>query len=126
MIYTLVFRCFSICSNWNNFHNKLAFLKDIFLENGYPISITDKYFKTILDRLYLKQPQVLTAEKKILTLVLPFLGQVSLQTKIKLQKVLKRTLSCAKSPIVFKNQINLSNVFRFKDRLPYDLLSCVV
>ena len=27
---------------------------------------------------------------------------------------------------MFKNQINLSNVFRFKDSLPYDLISCVV
>ena len=33
MIHTLVFRCFSICSDWTNFHNKLAFLKDIFLKN---------------------------------------------------------------------------------------------
>ena len=30
MIYTLVFRCCSICSNWTNFHNDLLFLKDIF------------------------------------------------------------------------------------------------
>ena len=28
--------------------------------------------------------------------------------------------------MVFKNQINLSNVFRFKDRLPYELMSYVV
>ena len=28
--------------------------------------------------------------------------------------------------MVFKNQINLSNVFRFKDRLPYELKSYVV
>ena len=79
-----------------------------------------------MDWLYLKWPQVLTAEKKTLTLVLPFLGKLSLQTRTKLQKVLKRTLSCSKIQIVFKNQINLSNVFRFKDRLPYDLMSCVV
>ena len=72
MIHTLVFRCFSICSNWTNLHNELAFLKDIFLENGYPISFIDKCFKTFFDRLYLKQPQVLTAEKKTLTLALPF------------------------------------------------------
>ena len=72
MIYTLVFRCFSIFSNWTNFHNELAFLKDIFLENGYPISFIDKCFKTFFDQLYLKQPQVLTAEKKTLTLALPF------------------------------------------------------
>ena len=44
MIYTLVFRCFSIFSNWTNFHNKLVFLKNIFLKNGYPISFRDKCF----------------------------------------------------------------------------------
>ena len=66
MIYTVVFRCFSICSNWNNFHNELVFLKAIFLKNGYPISCIDKCFKTFLEGLYLKQPQVLTAEQKTL------------------------------------------------------------
>ena len=60
------------------------------------------------------------------TLVLPFFGKLSLQTRTKLQKVLKRTLSCSKIQIVLKNQINLSNVLRFKDRIPYDLMSCVV
>ena len=126
MIYTLVFRCFSICSNWTNFHNELVFLKDTFFKNEYPISFIDKCFKTFLDQLYLKRPQVLIAEKKTLTLVLTFLGKLSLQTRTKLQKVLKRTLSCSKIQIVFKNQINLSKVFRFKDRLLYDLVSCVV
>ena len=125
LIYTLAFRCSSIYSNWTNFHNELIFLKDILLKNRYPISFIDKCFKTFLDRVYLKQPQILTAEKKILTLALPFLGKLSLQTRTKLHKVLKRTLSCSKIQTMFKNQINLSNVFRFKDRLPYDLMSCV-
>ena len=106
MIYTLVFRCFSICSNWTNFHNELVFLKDIFFKNGYPISFIDKFFKTFLD--------------------LTFLGKLSLQTRTKLQKVLKRTLSCSKIQIVFKNQINLSNLFHLKDHLSYDLMSCAV
>ena len=126
MIYTLVFRCFSICSNWTNFHNELVFLKDTFFKNEYPISFIDKCFKTFLDQLYLKRPQVLIAEKKTLTLVLNFLGKLSLQTRTKLQKVLKRTLSCSKIQIVFKNQINLSNLFHFKDHLPYNLMSCDV
>ena len=79
-----------------------------------------------MDQLYLKQPQVLTVEKKTLTLALPFLGKLSLQTRKKFQKVLKKTLRCSKIQIVFKSQINLLNVFRFKYRLPYDLISCVV
>ena len=99
-IYTLVFRSFSICFNWTNFHNELLFLKD---KNEYPISFIDNCFKTFLDRVYINQLQVLTAEKKTLTLVLPFLGELSLQTRIKIQKVLKRILSCAKIQILFKN-----------------------
>ena len=96
------------------------------MKNGYPTSFIDKCFKTLLDQLFIKKPQVLTVEKKTLTLVLPFLGNLSLQTKTKLQNVLKRVLGCCKIQIVFKNQRNLSNVFRFKDRLPYELISHVV
>ena len=100
MIYTLVFRCFRIWSDWNKFHKKIL-LKDISLKNGYPTSFIDKCFKTFLDQLFIKKPQVLTVEKKTLTLVLPFPGNLSLQTKTKLQNVLKRVLGCCKIQIVF-------------------------
>ena len=78
MVYTLAFRFFPICSNWTHFHNELAFLKDIFLKNGYPISFIGECFKTFLDQLYLESPQLLTAEQKTLTLVLPFHGELFL------------------------------------------------
>ena len=48
-IYILAFTCFSISSNWNNFHNELAFPEDKIFKNGYPISFIDKCFKTFLD-----------------------------------------------------------------------------
>ena len=41
MIYTLVYRCFKICSDWTKFHEELNFLKQIFLESGYPQSFID-------------------------------------------------------------------------------------
>ena len=118
MIYTLTFRCFSICSSWSKFHNELAILKEVFLKNGYPVSFIDKCFKSFLNQVYLKRPEVQTVEKKTLTCVLPFLGNLSLQTR--------KTLRCCKTQFVFKSQRKLSNVFRFKDRLPSDLISCVV
>ena len=83
-------------------------------------------FQNAFRPIIIKKLQVLTVEKKTLTLVLPFLGNLSLQTKTKLQNVLKRVLGCCKIQIVFKSQRNLSNVFRFKDRLPYELISRVV
>ena len=81
------------------------------------MSFIDKSFKTFLDQLYLKRPQVLTAEKKSLRLVLPFLGELSLQTRTKIQKSIKRTLGCFKVQIVSKLQTNLSNVFLFRERV---------
>ena len=126
MIYTLVYRCFKICSDWTKFHEELNFLKQIFLKNGYPQSFIDNCFKTFLDKLFIKSPEISTVEKKTLILSLPYLGNISLQTRTKLKKSFKGILNCCKLQIVFKSQRKLASVFRFKDRLPYDLVSGVV
>ena len=51
------------------------------------MSFIDKSFKTFLDQLYLKRPQVLTAEKKSLRLVLPFLENCPFKPGQKFKKV---------------------------------------
>ena len=83
-------------------------------------------FQNVFRPISYKETTVLTVEKKTLTVVLPFLGNLFLQTRTKLQNVLKRVLGCCKIQIVFKSLRNLSNVFRFKDRLPYELISRMV
>ena len=42
MVYVLVYRCFSICSNWAEFHTELTFLRGIFCKNSYPENFIDK------------------------------------------------------------------------------------
>ena len=59
-------------------------------------------------------------------LSLPCLGEISVQTRTKLRKSLKGLLNFCKLQIVFNSQRKLSSVFRFKDRLPFDLVSGVV
>ena len=83
-------------------------------------------FKIVINKLVIKRPQVTTVEKKTLILSLPYLGDISLQTRTKLRKSFKSILNCCKLQIVFKSQRKLANVFRFKDRLPFDLVSGVV
>ena len=58
--------------------------------------------------------------------VLPYLGIISLQTRTKLQQVLKGVLNCCKLEIVFKCQRRLSNSFRYKDPIPKVLISIAV
>ena len=64
--------------------------------------------------------------KKTLVLSLPYIGDVSLQTRTKLRKSFKGILNCCKLQIVFKSQRKLANVFQFKDCLPFNLVSGVV
>ena len=74
MIYTLVYRCFTLCSDWTKFQRELVTLKEIFQRNGYPKSVIDKCFKKFLDRLYLIKTTLARVEKKPPHLVLPYLG----------------------------------------------------
>ena len=122
----LAYRYFKVCSDWTKFHEELNFLKHVFLKNVYPLSFVDNCFKMVINKLVIKRPQVTTVEKKALILSLPYLGDISLQTRTKLRKSFKGILNCCKLQIVFKSQRKLANVFRFKDCLPFDLVSGVI
>ena len=126
MIYTLVYRCFGICSDWRKYHAELTFLKTIFRKNGYPENFIDKYFKKFLDNINLVQEKVPTMERNCLLLVLPYSRIVSLQTRIKLQQAIKGVLNCWKLELAFEFQTKLSNSFRFKDPILKALISGVV
>ena len=80
----------------------------------------------VINKLLIKRPQITTVEKKTLILSLPYLGDISLQTRTKLRKSFKGILNCCKLQIVFKSQRKLANAFRFKNWLPFDLVSRVV
>ena len=125
MMYTLVYRYFKICSDYTRFHEELNFFKHVFLKNGCPLSFTGRCFKMVINKLVIKRRQV-TAVEKTLILSLPYLGDISLQTRTKLRKSFKGILNCCKLQTVFKNQKKLANVFQFKDRLPFELVSGVV
>ena len=75
---------------------------------------------------YRIREKVITVLKKTLFLVLPYLAPLSLQTRTKLRKSLKGILNCCKLQIVFKRQNKLAKAFRFKDRIPKELISGVV
>ena len=123
IVYNLAYRCFKICSDWTMFREELSFFKQVFLKTGYPLSFIVNCFKKIVDKLFIKRPQLITFEKKNLFLSLSYLSEISLQTRTKLRKSLKSMVNSCKLQIVFKSQRKLSNVFRFKDRVPSDLVS---
>ena len=52
MAYTLLYKCFRICSNWTQFHTELTFLGGIFQKNGYPVNFINKCFKKFLNNIH--------------------------------------------------------------------------
>ena len=100
MIYALVDRCFRISSSWSMFLQQWIFLREIFQKNGHPGNLIDRYFKFFLNRIHILKEKFPTFEKKPLRLDLPYLGTISLQTRIKLQKSRKGVLNCFKLQVI--------------------------
>ena len=96
MACSLVYRCFCISLDWKKFHEEVTFLKRIFRKNVYPENFIDKCSKKFLDNMHLVKEKVPTVERKRLLLVLPYLGVISLQTRTKLQHLIKGVLNCCK------------------------------
>ena len=124
LLHTLLYRYFRIWSDWTKFHLELVKLIYFFKNNGYPENFSNNCFKVFLDNKYRIQEKVITVPKETLFLVLPYLGPLSLQTRIKSRKSL--ILNCCQLQIVIKSQNKLAKAFRFKDRIPKELTSGVV
>ena len=110
LVYTLLNRCFRICSNWSMFHSQLTRLKE--MKNGCQENFIDICFKFFFNRIRILK-KILQLKKKPLRLVLPYLGTISLQTRTNLQKSIKRVLNCCKLTI-----------FTSKTLFPNSFISC--
>ena len=83
-------------------------------------------FKLIVNRIHILKEKVPTVEKKPPRLFLPYSRSTSLQTRTKLQKLIKGVLNCCELQVIFKSQNKLCNNFCFKDPVPQFLASDVV
>ena len=94
MVYTLPYHCLKLCSDWTKFDEELSFFeRSIFKKR---VSFVIYCFKTFVDTLFIKRPQLITVEKKNLLLPLPYIGEISLKTRTKLRKSLRGLLNSCK------------------------------
>lgn len=83
-------------------------------------------FKGLLGNKRRIQEKVITMPTQSLSLIIPYLEPVSLQTITKLKKFLKCILNFCKLPIVFKSRKTLTKAFYFKCHIPEELISSVI
>ena len=123
----MLFRCYSLCSDYTLFHLEVEKLREILKKNSYPSSIIELSIGTFLNRLYVPKQVYSTAPKKELLIILPFLGTMSSNSKRKLQTSIQNySLTQCNIKVILKSTNHLSSLFRFKDVIPKELRSHLV
>ena len=127
LLFTLLFRAFTISSDYETFHQEIEKLKVIWCKNAFPCFIIDKCIRNFLDKLFVEKREIVQPpSKKEKTLVLPYLGNISLQLKRRLRNVFRIHCPEIKLNVVFKSAFRLSTRFHYKDIIPRDLNSLII
>ena len=84
------------------FHQEICKIKDIFIKNGCSERFLDKCVKTFLNKVFIPKRIIQTAEKKQVTIALPYTGMISTELKVKLHKTFKQLLPACDLRVILK------------------------
>ena len=116
LVYTLLYRSFSICSSNEKYHEEMVLLKGIFKKNEYPQLLIDKciYIKKF-SKLFVPKKIVHTVHKNQVRLILSFLGPLSFEIRSRLQKCFTNYIPYCSLKVACRSRNRISNLFNFKD-----------
>ena len=98
-------------------------LKGILKKNRYPDGFVDKVIYKFLHRKFTaRDDKTDTVPQKKVRIVLPFLGQTSINLKKKLRELFRMVPTC-KVEVIYQTNYRIGNMFRFKDRLPESIMT---
>jgi len=124
-IKTLLFRCYTISSDWFSFNKEIEFLTNFFLRNGFPQSIIDNCVSKFLNNVF--QPSPTKENKKdVHYFKLPYYGHLSYTIRKKLDQLFRTHYPNLKIRLVFTNSYTIKSFFPFKDRISTPLQSNIV
>ena len=113
----MLFRCFSICSFLWKFYEEIAKLKETFKGNSHPEKITDRCIKNFLNQLHIPKVVEITATKKEVILVFPYLVQQSFKIQNRIQFCLRKNAPVFNFKILFMSRKQLFTLFFLKDKI---------
>ena len=79
-----------------------------------------------MDKVFIKKEVALTAPKKKLICILPFIGNKSLQLRTCLVNSIENNLKFCKLKVIFQSPCKLSLLFHYKDSLKKEIHSDIV
>ena len=88
----------------------------------FSIKLVDNCTKTFLNKTFLNTPVALSVEKKALFITLPYLVNLSLAIRTRLQNRINKNVPFCKIKVIFKSTTHLSKFFHFENKVPFNLL----
>ena len=83
LVSTIIFRSFTIFSEMPKLHQEICTVKDIFVKTGSSERFIDKCVKIFLNKVFIPKQIIQNAEKKQVTIALPYMGMISTELKVK-------------------------------------------
>ena len=127
LIRNLTFRCFRICSSPRLLQLSLDELKKLLSRNGYPRGVVNYNMNDVLQKQQNKPlTPTITAPKKKMFLVLPYLG---LQSKIahkQIMSCINKFYGCIDLRVIFQSTRRIESFFPYKDRLSRGQMAKIV
>ena len=125
----MLYRCYSLSSDWFAFNTEINFLKNFFENNAFPSNCFNKVLREFLN----KQINPISTSnthsnnnERIKYITLPFYGHLSYEIRKKLSFNLKGIFPEIKFRFIFTNELTIRSFFKFKDRIPADLTPNVI
>jgi len=124
-IKTLIFRAYKICSTFKSLDAEFQFLRNFFINNGFPSGLIYSYVNKFLRNKY-EQPIIRTRVPTDFYVSLPYFGYHSEKLKTELSVLLSKFFPEKTFGIILVNNFKIGSLFNFKDKLPEGLQSSVV
>ena len=125
LIKTLLSRAFKISSSWQLFHNEIENIKVLLQKNSYPPNMIDEQIKNFLDSKLKANHTNNISNDNLHYFKLPFLGNISSNTKRKITNLCKKFCKTKCIQLVFV-PFKIGNLFSVKDKIPMSLRTFVV
>ena len=125
-IKTLLFRAHSISSSFTSLNKEFSFLHSYFTQNGFPNGLFYRQINKFINRIMHPPLPTLTAEKKSMYISIPYAGTQSEKLKNDILILVGRFFPYINLEISLTNKFTIGSLFKYKDRLPFDLQSSVV
>ena len=109
LVFTMLFRTFSIASDFSRLLAEVIHLKEILGKNAFPIKLVDNCIKNLE---FLNIPVTLIVKKKELSVVQPYLGNLSLALRTRLQNSINKNFLFVRSRLFLSPQ-HVSVIFPF-------------